>query len=383
MTPQTYALFAHCFTCSKDLKAVYWISRELAQRGVGVLRFDFTGLGESEGDFAETNFSSNLEDLVAAADFLRREYAAPSILIGHSLGGAAVLAAASKVPEARAVVTINATSNPASLARAISSRAPEIEARGEAEVVLGGRRFRVKQQFLDDLREQNLQEAINKLGRALLVLHSPTDGIVGIDHARRIFEAARHPKSFVVLDGADHLLMNPRDARYAATLISGWGSRYFETVAEEEQQEGTSSPQTVVVESCGERIAQDVRVGRHFLRADEPTALGGEDSGPSPYDLLLAGLGSCTSMTLQMYARRKKWAIDDVTVKLQHGKIHAKDCADCETTTGKIDRIEREIALVGDLTSDQRARLLEIADRCPVHRSLRSEVKIETKLADT
>lgn len=378
--PVAYALFAHCFTCSKESRAARRIAEALAARGIATLRFDFTGLGASEGDFANTGFSSNVSDLVAAADHLRAVRRAPALLIGHSLGGAAVLAAAGRVPEATAVVTIGAPSDPTHVTDLFGTGLEEIRARGEGEVVLGGRRFRIRREFLDDVGEQTLLADVAALGRALLVMHSPTDDVVPIDNASQIFLAARHPRSFVSLDDADHLLARRRDAVYAADVIAAWAARYLPEAAPPAPDDG--SPRSVQVDETGTgRYQQAVTVGPHRFTADEPVSVGGDDSGPSPYDLLLAALGACTSMTLRMYAERKKLPLDRVSVRLQHSKIHAADCASCETAAGMVDRIDRLITLEGDLDDTQRARLHEIADRCPVHRTLHSEVDIRTNLA--
>ncbi len=380
--PRAFALFAHCFTCSKDLKAVVRISRALAERGIGVFRFDFTGLGESEGDFADTDFSSNLEDLVAAASYLGERWGGPEILVGHSLGGVAVLAAAKRVPSARLVATIGAPSDTDHLRRTLLERAPELaDAPGsaEAEIDLAGRRIRVRRQLLDDLARQNVEDAIGELGLPLLIFHSPVDQVVGIDHARRIYQAAKHPKSFVSLDGADHLLLDrPADARFVGEVLSAWASRFVDAgeVGERAEDEAAGRPGEVVVTGGASGFANRIASGRHRLRADEPASLGGTDTGPSPYELLLAALGACKSMTLRMYADRKGWPLEGVEVRLAHSKVHAKDCAECETKEGKIDRIEVGIEVEGPLDEEQRRRLLEIADRCPVHRTLVSEIEI-------
>ncbi|MEZ4225560.1 MAG: alpha/beta fold hydrolase [Polyangiaceae bacterium] len=377
--PRAFALFAHCFTCSKDSTAASRISRALADEGFAVLRFDFTGLGGSEGDFANTDFSSNLSDLVAAADYLRAEYQAPTVLVGHSLGGAAVLRAAARIEETRAVVTLNAPFDPAHVKELLSAAEPALLAAEEAEVNLAGRTFRVKRSLLDDLSDQPMREAIGNLGAALLVMHSPTDDVVGVDNARLIFEAARHPKSFVSLDGASHLLGQRADAIFAARVIAAWAARYL--AAEKEPKPDDERDHSVVVAETHEgRYTQSVAFGNHRMRADEPVALGGLDSGPSPYDLLLASLGACTSMTLRMYAEHKQLPLDGVRVTLEHRKIYAKDCGDCETKQGKIDHIDRVIEVEGDLSDEQRQRLLEIADKCPVHRTLHAEVKIASQL---
>ena len=381
--PVAYALFAHCFACSKDVLAASRISQGLAARGIAVLRFDFTGLGASEGEFGNTNFSSNLEDLVAAADFLRERHQAPMLLVGHSLGGAAMLAAAQRVPEAVAVATIGAPSDPAHVGRLFATARAEIEAEGDALVTLGGRSFRVRRQFLDDIAGHRLKESVARLRKALMIFHAPRDEVVGIEHAGEIFVAARHPKSFVSLDNADHLLTRRADADYVAEVLVAWASRYLpagEVVAPAAQAD---TGEVVVVETGQGRFAQLVRAGRHELTADEPTSVpGGLDSGPSPYDYLLAGLGACTSMTLRLYAERKELPLERVLVRLRHDKIHASDCADCEAREGRLDQIERTLELAGSLDAAARPRLLEIADKCPVHRTLTGEVKIRTTLAD-
>ena len=370
------ALFAHCFTCSKDLAAVSRIARALAERGIAVLRFDFTGLGHSEGEFANTDFSSNVEDLVRAADHLREQGQPPQLLIGHSLGGAAVLAAAARIPESLAVATIGAPADPEHVTKLFAGARAEIERAGEAEVELAGRRFRIRRELLDDLAEQRLEPAIAGLRRALLVLHAPFDQTVGIDNASRIFAAAKHPKSFVSLDGADHLLTRREDAAYVAEVVAAWAGRFLP----EPPPALSAEPDEVVVQETREgRFTTAIAAGPHALRADEPAAVGGDDTGPTPYGLLLASLGACTSMTMRMYADRKKWPLERVTVRLRHDKVHARDCEECETRDGKIDRIEREIAIEGDLDVEQRERLLAIADRCPVHRTLHSEVQVTTR----
>ncbi|MGY4626067.1 bifunctional alpha/beta hydrolase/OsmC family protein [Bradyrhizobium sp. USDA 4486] len=378
--PAAYALFAHCFTCGKDTLAAKRISVALAARGIAVLRFDFTGLGSSEGDFANSTFSSNVADLVRAADHLRSVREAPSILIGHSLGGAAILAAAGKIPEARAVVTIAAPSDPAHVTGLFKEHLDNIRARGEVEVSLAGRPFRIKREFLDDIVEHELMKDVAGLHKALLVMHSPVDDTVAIDNATRIFVAAKHPKSFVSLDHADHLLTKPADALYAADVITAWASRYIDTAKPAPAMDLAEEPRRVVVqETRKSKFNQIITVGPHHLVADEPKAAGGEDAGPGPYDFLLAGLGACTSMTMRLYADRKSLPLDRVTVTLKHSKIYAKDCAECETRDGMLDQIERDIAMDGALDVEQRKKLMEIADKCPVHRTLTSEIRIVTK----
>ena len=361
--PRAYALFAHCFTCSKDSKAAAYVAQALAGHGIATLRFDFSSL----------EFTSNLEDLVAAADWLRAKRAAPQILAGHSLGGAAVLAVAARIPEARAVATLGAPFDPGHVAHLVKDPKP---AGDELEVTIAGREFRVAKSFFDELAGQKAGEAIAALRKPLLVFHSPFDRVVDIENASQIFLAAKHPKSFVSLDHADHLLTRREDAAYAAAVLAAWASRYLD----EEAEPVEAVPGVRVAEAGEGRFAQLVAAGRHRFRADEPASVGGDGSGPGPYDLLLAGLGACTSMTLRMYAAQKKWPLERVTVDLKHGKVHAEDCAECETKEGRIDRIERVLTLEGGLDDAQRARLLEIADKCPVHRTLHSEVWIQTTL---
>jgi putative redox protein len=373
--PVAFALFAHCFTCGKDNVSAKRISERLAMCGVAVLRFDFTGLGMSEGEFADTHFSSNVDDLVAAGDHLRKTYGAPAILIGHSLGGAAALAAAHRIPDARAVVTISAPSDPAHVVGLFKDHVDKIREQGQVEVQLAGRPFRIKREFLDDVAEQRIEDCLANLRKALLVFHSPTDNIVGIENASRIFTTAKHPKSFVSLAGADHLLSKKDDAVYVANVIAAWAERYLEQPAERsDEQVGI----VLVRETGGGKFQQEIMSGPHRFLADEPVKAGGLDSGPGPYDLLLASLGACTSMTLRLYAENKKLPLQRVSVRLTHNKIHAEDCLNCETKEGMIDRIDRNITLEGALSADERKRLLEIADKCPVHRTLESEIEIRT-----
>lgn len=374
--PAAFALFAHCFTCGKDNLAAKRIAESLAGAGIAVLRFDFTGLGMSEGEFANTNFSSNVDDLVAAADHLRETHKAPAILIGHSLGGAAVLAASHRIAEARAVVTIAAPYDPSHVTGLFKQHVDAIRDTGEVEVSLAGRPFRIQKQFLDDVAGKKLDECLATLRKALLVFHAPTDQIVGIENASHIFTAAKHPKSFVSLDGADHLLSKRDDAVYLANVIAAWAGRFLGTsrIRATETEAGV----VLVREIRDGKLQQEVAVGAHRFLADEPVSAGGLDSGPTPYDLLLAGLGACTSMTLRLYADLKKLPLERVSVRLSHKKIHAADCEDCETKEGKLDQIDRNITLEGPLDAEQRQRLIEIADKCPVHRTLESEIKIRT-----
>ena len=389
-TPRAYALFAHCFTCSKDAVAASRIARALTGSGIAVLRFDFTGLGQSGGDFANSNFSSNIGDLIHAADFLRQNFQAPSILIGHSLGGAAVLAAASQILETAAVVTIGAPADPHHVVHLLGDDLTAIERDGVAELDLGGRPFRIQLQFLRDLEMQPQTERIARLGAALLVLHSPVDDTVPVDNARRIFEAARHPKSFVAIDGANHLLTDKDDAAYVAGIIGQWASRYAlapvaapeaPPAAQPNVQPESDLPEghVRVAEVAADSFAQTITAGSHRLIADEPLPIG-TDTGPNPYDYLLAGLGACTSMTIRMYANRKKWPLDSVSVELSHSRTHANDCEACDETTAHLEHIERTVTLTGDLDDAQRASILAIADKCPVHRTLHAGVVVSTRL---
>lgn len=382
--PIAYALFAHCFTWSKDIFAASRIAKELSDAGIAVLRFDFTGLGASDGEFANTNFSSNVQDLLKAVDYMRSEHEAPALIIGHSLGGAAVLAAAPQIDEVKAVVTIGAPADAEHVVHNFGAKLDEIAEKGEAEVSLAGRPFKIKKQFLDDVANQNVLNAAAGMKKALLVCHAPLDETVGIDNATKIFVAAKHPKSFLSLDSADHLLRKKDDAIYAATCIAAWASRYIGAPAPAESAASAPAEGEVIVAEAGTgQFTQDIRVGPHALITDEPPGVGGDNRGPTPYDYVLAGLGACTSMTMRMYANRKRLPLDKVSVTLKHSKIHAEDCADCETKEGKVDEITREITILGDdLSPEQRDKLLEMADKCPVHRTLENEVKVRTSLAE-
>ncbi len=378
--PGSFAVFAHCFTCNKNLSAVRNISRALTGAGFGVMRFDFTGLGESEGDFSDTNFSSNINDIGAAASFLSQNYMAPSLLVGHSLGGAAVLYAASAIESIKAVATLGAPSDPNHVSKLLSSGLEDIEEKGYAEVNIGGRPFTIKKQFLDDLKETNLADVVGKLRKAILVAHSPQDNIVGINNAAEIFKHAKHPKSFVSLDGADHLLSKAEGSNYIGGVIASWAKRYIRL--REDEKPGTHLQ---VVASLREenKFTTAIKAGDHFLTGDEPETYGGNNFGPTPYDFVSSGLATCTAMTIRMYADRKKWKIKEVNVHINHDKVHGEDCGKCENdASSKIDRFTREIELIGDLDEKQQQRLLEIANKCPVHKTLLSEIKIETKLKE-
>ena len=383
--PRAFALFAHCFTCSKNIKAASNIARALSRSGFGVLRFDFTGLGQSEGDFAESSFSSNVSDLLAAARFLADEYEAPALLVGHSLGGTAVLQAAASVESARAVATIGSPAEPAHVKHLFADAEDTLEADGSAEVLLGGRPFTIRREFVDDLEKHDLPATIGSLRKALLVMHAPLDDVVEIDNASRMFQAAKHPKSFVSLDGADHLLTSDADSAYAGHVVAAWAERYLPPVVVEADDMAdalSADSGEVVARTLADGFRTEIRAGEHSLIADEPASVGGTNLGPSPYDLLSAALASCTTMTLKMYAGFKKLPLESVTVRVNHDKIHADDCVDCETKDGKIDEFRRVLEIEGDLDDAQRERMLEIADRCPVHRTMHSEVKVRTTLAN-
>ncbi|WP_431121904.1 bifunctional alpha/beta hydrolase/OsmC family protein [Flagellimonas flava] len=379
--PHSYAIFAHCFTCNKNLLAVKNIGKALTSHGFGVLRFDFTGLGESDGDFADTNFSGNVGDLVAAAEFLRDNYDSPTLIIGHSLGGAASIFAAAQIPSIKAVATIGAPSNPVHVKHLLQSGVDEILATGKAVVNLSGRDFTIKKQFLDDLDTKSLPETAKALRKPLLIMHSPQDDTVGIKNAEEIYIAAHHPKSFVSLDGADHLLSKKEDSVYAGNVIAGWAMRYLDPVENLEPKLNTKH-QVVASLDAEDGFTTQMKVGRHYMVADEPESFGGNDFGPSPYELVSAGLSACTVMTIQMYSKRKGWPVDNVEVHTSYSKTHAQDCENCEQDSAKIDTFHREIKLTGDLDEKQKARIMQIADKCPVHKTLHSETQVISKLVE-
>lgn len=365
---RAWAMYAHCFTCGKDLRAVREVAEALALRGIGTLRFDFSGLGQSEGDFADSTFSSDVHDLEDGAAWLAETFSAPSLLVGHSLGGAAALVAAGRIDSIEAVATIGAPSDPTHVRHLFEGAAAEIRDTGEAEVSLAGRPFTIRDSFLEDLEKHPLLESLATLRKPLLILHSPQDNTVDVDHARKLYQAARHPKSFVSLDGADHLLTRPEDAMYVGDVVATWAARYLGPAKDEAAHSDD-------VEVRGGRFGfanQIVVNGKHRMRADEPRSMGGTDTGPAPYDLLLASLGACTSMTLRMYADRKEWPLEEVVVHLRHAKE--------EVDGARVDVIRREIELRGELDEAQRARMLQIADRCPVHRTLHGTVDVRSTL---
>jgi len=376
------AVFAHCFTCTKNLKAAVDIADALASAGIAVLRFDFTGLGQSGGDFEDTHFSSNVDDLVDAAAFMARRVMPPAVLVGHSLGGTATLSAAARIDSVRAVATIGAPAEAEHVLNLLGDDLEDIEKAGSAEVRLAGRPFRIRRDFVEDVRAQNVRDGIAGLRRALLLLHSPLDEVVPIDEASRIFASAMHPKSFVSLDRADHLLTDRADSRYAGQVIAAWAARYLEDREPAPEPARHVEGATVVHGRPGDVFLSAVNANGHAMLADEPEDYGGTDLGPTPYDFLAAALGSCTVMTLNMYARRKRLEVERVEAVVRHERIHAKDCADCTSKEGHVDRLTREIRIDGALDDDARARMLEIADRCPVHRTLHGEIRIVSRLAD-
>ena len=375
--PRAFALFAHCFTCSKDIKAAREIARALRAQGIAVLRFDFTGLGGSEGDFANTNFSSNVDDLVAAADYLRREFEAPSILIGHSLGGAAAIVAATRISEVKGVATIGAPAEADHVVKQLKNSEDEIRAKGEAVVQLASRPFKIKKQFLDDLNNQTVTDCAASLKKPLLVLHAPRDETVSIENAGKIFVAAKHPKSFISLDTADHLLSNMEDARYAATVIAAWSARYLgeapTSAADPVETRRADAIDGAVAEIMPDkRFAVSASAGGHALILDADKEDGGDGLGPNPTRLLEAALAACSAMTVRMYARRKKWPVDKMKVTINRAK-------DEDAHFSRV--LEKTIEIAGDLDETQRARLHEIAGKCPVHRMLAEGVEIRSKLA--
>jgi uncharacterized OsmC-like protein/pimeloyl-ACP methyl ester carboxylesterase len=371
---QATALFAHCFTCTHNIRAARDITRELASAGFAVLRFDFTGLGESEGEFGDTHFASNLDDLEDAAHYLAEHYAPPQLLVGHSLGGTAAVAVAERLVSVRAVATIGSPATPAHVLKQFGDDLERIETEGRAEVMLAGRSFSIRRDFIEDARRHDLAERLRGLRRALLVMHSPADAIVPINQAEQLFGPALHPKSFVSLGDADHLLSRAEDSRYAGTMIASWASRFLEIDSVAPTEGVTTSGMTAEGFLCA------VQAGQHRFIADEPQKNGGKDLGPDPYQLLAAALGSCTVMTLNLYARHKRLALERVSCTVDHQRTHAEDCAECDASERRIDRFTRTIRLEGELRDEQRQRLLEIAERCPVHRTLEGEIEIKTLL---
>ena len=394
--PQACAIFAHCFTCTKNFKAVSNLSRALTAQGVAVLRFDFTGLGESEGDFADTNFSSNVSDLVAVAGYLEEHYEAPALLIGHSFGGTAVLRAAAEIPSAKAVAVIAAPFSPEHVTKLFNCQLDEIEESGEAEVQLAGRPFTIRQQLIHDLRESKMEEAIRNLQRALLILHSPTDGTVGIENASQIFATARHPKSFVALDGADHLLPDEADSLFAGAMIATWMRRYVGLPlpgARSSQRHSTATNGSVpsvernqALAQTGEGFYTQVAMKGGIYIADEPEKAGGTDQGPTPYEYLSAALGACTTITVRMYADRKGWPLENISVDVKWRSVKVDSLPAEEqvegNSRGRVDLFEKSIRMEGPLSGEQKERMMEIAEKCPVNRTLHSHVVTRSTLED-
>lgn len=374
--PHNFVIFAHCFTCNKNFFAVKNICDALTDKGFGVLRFDFTGLGESEGEFSDSNFSGNVEDLLSAEEFLKTKYQAPTLLIGHSLGGAAVYFAAQHLPKVKAIATLGAPSSINHVRHLIKDNLEEINKKGKAEVNIGGRSFSIKKQFIEDLENKELTDILPKLEKSILILHSPQDNIVAIKNAEELYIAAKHPKSFVSLEGADHLLSDKTDSQYAGNIIGSWATRYLEIPVLKD----LASKHEVVANLGKSGFTTRIKAGNHHFVADEPVIAGGNDFGPDPYQLIAAGLAACTSMTIQMYVRRKKWNLETVETHINHSKSYIEDCENCESPSAKIDTFEREIVLTGELDEKQKQRILQIADKCPVHKTLHTKVQVITTL---
>ena len=376
--PLAYAIFAHCFTCNKNLLAVTNISRALTAKGIAVLRFDFTGLGESEGEFADTNFSSNVQDLLYAAEHLAKEYEAPRILIGHSLGGAAVLMAASQIASIEAVATVGAPADPPHVTHLFQNSLEEIESTGEAVVSLGGRPFKIKKQFVTDLEGTDLKSHLKALQKPLLILHSPQDETVDISNAEKIYINAMHPKSYISLDGADHLLSRKEDSLYVGDMIASWAARYIDLSTKPDDL--TTDHQVVVRNEQEHGFFSEIMASGHYLTADEPKSIGGTNLAGTPYDLLIASLGACTAITIRMYAKHKGIDLQEVKVHMTREKRHAPDAENTDDPKGKIEFIDLDLELHGNLTEEERQGILRIAHKCPVHKTLLNGLTINTNL---
>lgn len=377
--PHSYAIFAHCFTCNSTLKPVKNISRVLTNHGFGVVRFDFTGLGKSEGEFADSYFSANVSDLLAVSDYMKEHYQAPSLLVGHSLGGAAVIVAASQLDSVKAVATIGAPSSTEHVKKHFSHHVEEIAQKGDVEVNIGGRPFKINQEFVDDFDKTDLLEITKKLRKPLLIMHSPLDKVVGIDNANQLYLAAHHPKSFISLDNADHLLLDSKDSLYVGNMIGTWVQRYFETKNNEILD--TEGEQLVAhLNLVEDNFTTSIQTKKHAFIADEPESVGGDDLGPSPYDFLSAGLAACTVMTLKLYAERKKWDLQEVYAYITYSKKHSEDLKLDIEKPARFDYLIKKLKFVGDLDDEQKQKLKEISSKCPVHRTLQSEIIIETKI---
>ena len=377
--PNNYAIFAHCFTCNSTLKPVKNISRALTAHGFGVVRFDFTGLGKSEGEFADSYFSANVEDLLAVNDYMKEHYEAPSLLVGHSLGGAAVIVAASKLDNVKAVATIGAPAATEHVKQHFSHHVEEIAQKGDVEVNIGGRPFKINQEFVDDFDKTDLPEITKKLRKPILIMHAPFDKVVGIDNAHKLYKSAHHPKSFISLNDADHLLLDPKDSGYVGNMIGAWVQGYFDTSdnaildTEDEQLVGH-------INLLEDNFTTSLQTKKHSFVADEPESFGGDDFGPSPYDYLSAALASCTAMTLKLYAERKKWDLQEVFVYITYSKKHSEDLMrDLEKPT-RFDHLLKKLKLIGNLDESQKEKLKEIASKCPVHKTLLSDIVIDTEI---
>lgn len=377
--PHNYVIFAHCFTGNKNFSAVIDISRALISEGFAVLRFDFTGLGDSEGDFGETDFSHNIDDLVCAADFLSENYKSPAMIIGHSFGGIAGIYASDRIKSIKAVATIGSPADPDHIKHLLKNDLEEIQKNGKAVVNVGGRDFTIKESFLNDLDKKAYDSILEELHKPILILHSPQDKIVSIENAEKLYMAARHPKSFISLDGANHLLTDEKDAKYVGKVCASWALRYLEV---SEEGDLVSKHEVMASLDKADGFTTKMKLGNHYMTADEPKDFGGNDFGPNPYEYVSAGLSACTAMTIQLYAKRKKWALQNVEVHTNYQKEHAPDCENCEDETAKIDTFQRMIRLKGDLDQDQREKLLEIANKCPVHKTLSAKIQIKTSLTE-
>jgi len=377
-----YAIFAHCFTCNSNLGIVRHISRNLTSRGIAVLRFDFTGLGQSEGEFATINFSNNVSDLLDVNAFLESNYQAPELLIGHSLGGTAVLMAAFDLPNIKGIATIGSPSNPEHVKNLLNYNKEKLANSNAYEVNIGGRPFQIQKQFIDDIEQYDLLKKIKQLKKALLILHSPQDTIVEVKNAAELFHHAFHPKSFVSLDGANHLLTRKEDALYAADVIGAWASRYVNLEVEVPSRLSTEGEQMVVHLNLEDNFTSQIFTEKHQLITDEPKSVGGDDLGPSPYELLNSAIGACTVMTLKLYAERKGWDLKEVFVYLSHTKKLAEQIESEKTLSGTIDVISKQLKFIGNLDNTQKEKLKSIAAKCPVHKTVVGNLVIETKLME-
>lgn len=372
--PLAYAIFAHCFTCSGNFRPVRQISQQLTQLGIGVLRFDFTGLGHSEGEFANSHFSANVEDMEDVYGYMQEHYQAPQLLIGHSLGGAAAIVGAATFPQVKAVVTIGTPASVEHTTRHFSHQIDDIEAKGEVMVNIGGRPFTIDRNFVEQFAQINLPEITHALKKPLLVMHSPVDDIVDISNAQQLFHQAFHPKSFVSLDQADHLLTNDTDSRYVGSVIAGWVQRYLPLQGDALDTKGEQLVAQLKPQEDG--FTTNIQTQHHAFVADEPASVGGSSLGATPYEYLSAALAACTTMTLKIYAESRKWDLQEVYVYISHNKQHVDDMGNKTF----LDVLDKKLELVGNLDETQRQKLKEIASKCPVHRTLLGEVVIETAL---